>query len=173
MPLPLANANPETGLIELILALLPLLLFFALPFGLLFIGWWVGSTVEKRHYRSIRAREAVTASLPAITMRTGAEGRAVAEARLVTGHVVISLDHFKRFLARIRQIFGGRIRAYESLVDRARREAVLRLKEACPDADIVLNLRFETSVIGETQGKRGLGAVEVLASGTAIRYHQP
>jgi uncharacterized protein YbjQ (UPF0145 family) len=170
MLLQLAQTTQGKGVIEIIFTLLPLLLFFTLPIGLLLLGWWVGSTVEKRHYRSIRLRETVTSSLPAVTMRTAPTGLAIAETHLVTGHVVISLDHFKRFLARIRQIFGGRIRAYESLVDRARREAVLRLKEACPDADIILNLRFETSVIGEVHGKRGLGAVEVLASGTAIRY---
>lgn len=168
----LANIEGEVGVAELLLGLLPLVLFFGFPLGLLALGWGVGSWVEKRHYASIREREAQWAHLPAVTVRWGVEGKAVVDSHLATGHVVISLDHFKRFLASIRQIFGGRIRSYESLVDRARREAVLRLKESCPQADVILNLRLDTSVIGNVQGKKGLGAVEVLASGTAVSYHQ-
>ena len=49
-------------------------------------------------------------------------------------------------------------------------EAVLRLKAQCPDAHIVLNLRLETANIANTQGKKGIGALEVVAYGTAVRY---
>jgi uncharacterized protein YbjQ (UPF0145 family) len=168
----LANVDGGGGAVGLLMSLLPLLLFAAFPLFLLVLGWWVGSRTERLHYESIRRREAQTGGLPVMTVRWGAEGREVVDARLVTGHVVISLDHFKRFLATIRQIFGGRVRSYESLVDRARREAVLRMKESCPQADVILNLRVETSVIGNTQGKQGLGAVEVIASGTAVSFQR-
>ena len=97
-------------------------------------------------------------------------GRIVAEAQVLVGSVVISHDYFKRFLSRLRKIFGGRIRSYETLLDRGRREAVLRLKEQAAGADIVLNLRIATSLIASTRGKQGLGAVEVIAYGTAVRY---
>ena len=69
-----------------------------------------------------------------------------------------------------RNVFGGRIRSFESLLDRAKREAILRMKEQYPDGHIIVNLRLNTSQIGSTQGKKGLGAVEVLASGTVVRY---
>jgi uncharacterized protein YbjQ (UPF0145 family) len=86
--------------------------------------------------------------------------------------VVVSLDYFKRFLAGLRQIFGGRVRSYESLVDRGRREAILRMKDQARSADIIVNLRLETSIVGSTtrSGKRRIGCIEVLAYGTAVKY---
>ena len=41
---------------------------------------------------------------------------------------MVSVDYFKRFLAGLRMIFGGRVSSYESLLDRARREALLRMR---------------------------------------------
>jgi len=140
------------------------------PLFVIVVAWVVGTVNERRHYASIRAREAATASLPAVTLRSAIDERPVADVRLVTGHVVISIDRFKRLLASWRTIFGGRVRSYESLVDRARREAVLRLKEQAAGADIILNLRLDTSNISQTNRDRGTGAIEVVASGTAVRY---
>lgn len=146
------------------------LIAFLIPILLVALAWFVGAMNERRHYASIRSREAATASLPVVSLRTALENRPVAEARLVTGHVVISIDKFKRLLAAWRKIFGGRVRSYESLVDRARREAVLRLKEEAVGADVILNLRLDTSNISQSTRDRGTGAIEVVASGTAIRY---
>lgn len=147
-----------------------LVLVYGLPFLFFVVSGVAGVIIERRHYRSIREREAATAGLPVVTLRTLDPGRTVADSRLVTASVVISHDNFKRFLAQLRKIFGGRLRSYESLLDRARREAVLRLKAQCPDAHIVLNLRLDTANIASTQGKKGLGALEVIAYGTAVRY---
>lgn len=147
-----------------------LVVVYALPFIFLVVAGVVGVIIERRHYRSIREREAATAGLPVVTLRTLATDRPVAEARLVMASVVISHDNFKRFLAQIRKIFGGNLRSYESLLDRARREAILRLKAQCPDAHLIMNLRLDTANIASTQGKKGMGALEVMAAGTAIRY---
>ena len=88
---------------------------------------------------------------------------------MVQGNVVISIDYFKRFLAGLRMIFGGRIRAYESLVDRARREALLRMRRAARDmgAAYVFNVRMETASISKG-ANNAIGSVEVVAYGTAI-----
>ncbi len=91
------------------------------------------------------------------------------------GSAVISIDYFKRFLAILRNIFGGRIRSYESLVDRARREAILRMKAEAKKnhADIIINFRMETSTIGRSANQKGqVGSVEALAYGTAISLHK-
>ena len=152
------------------IGLLIVLLIYGLPFVLFVVAGVVGAVQERRHYRSIRAREAATLRLPVVSLRQPDPERAVADARLVVASVVISHDNFKRTLAQLRKIFGGRLRSYESLLDRARREAVLRLKEQCLDAHIVLNLRLDTSNIASLQGKKGIGAIEVTASGTAVRY---
>ena len=145
-----------------------------IPLALIAIGLIVGSTMEKNHYKSIKAREKQTLRLPAITLDQHDKQETVEQSFLVTGSAVISVDYFKRFLAALRNIFGGRVRAYESLVDRARREAILRMKETCPSADIIINLRIETSTISKQSpsGQRAVGCVEAVAYGTAVQYQQ-
>ncbi len=152
------------------LAFVFVLLIYLLPVVGLVVFGFIGRWVEKKHYEDIRRRERATAHLPAMASRTLETGRPVAEARLVAAEVVISHDYFKRFLANLRNIFGGRLRAYETLLDRARREAVLRLKESAPQAHVIANLRLETACIAKARGKQGIVAVEVIASGTAVRY---
>ena len=90
-------------------------------------------------------------------------------ALLVTGSVVISVDYFKRLLALLRSIVGGRITAYETLLDRARREAILRMKEeaAKHNAHIIYNIRLETASISKNAAGN-IGSVEVFSYGTAI-----
>ena len=44
------------------------------------------------------------------------------------------------------------------------------MKESQPDADAYINTRLETSTISSTSGDEGLGTIEVLAYGTAVRY---
>ena len=70
----------------------------------------------------------------------------------------------------LRNILGGRVVAYESLLDRGRREALLRVKEQAIawGATEILNVRYETSTIGGNNQK-GIAAIEVIAYGTAIR----
>ena len=137
---------------------------------LLLIGWAVGSLIERRHYRSILRREEEMRSLPTVSFgKDGSSKRGVKEARLVVGMCSISTDFFKRFVAAIVNIFGGNIRAYESLVDRARREAILRMRAQAAGAHMVVNVRVENSNLFVSSNK-GLtvGSVEVMAYGTAI-----
>ncbi len=94
----------------------------------------------------------------------------IVKMELVSGCVVISIDYFKRILAGLRNIIGGNISSYETLVDRARREAILRLKEQCPNASQIINLRIETSSVFKTSGKGSVGSVEVIAYGTAVTF---
>jgi uncharacterized protein YbjQ (UPF0145 family) len=89
--------------------------------------------------------------------------------QLVIGSVVVSIDYFKRFLAGLRNLFGGRVTAYETLLDRARREALLRMKEQAEaaGAKLVFNVKYETSSISKGR-KDTVGSVEMLAYGTAL-----
>ncbi len=141
-----------------------------LPLVLLIMGYVAGSIAERRHYRSIEEREKRLLGLPAVTLRQ-MPGHQTERASLVIGSAVISIDYFKRFLAILRNIFGGRVSSYESLIDRARREAVLRMKEQAEElgADIVINMRLETSAIGASANrKKQIGSVEAIAYGTAL-----
>ena len=88
---------------------------------------------------------------------------------MVYGSAVISIDYFKRFLGGLRNIFGGELSSFETVLDRARREAILRMKEMAGNAGIIINTRVETSTIGTTS-KKGIGCSEVLAYGTALTF---
>ena len=135
------------------------------------IGYTAGSAAESRHYKSILTRENKYLMLPVLTCKTMPPNTPpVADARLVIGSAVISIDYFKRFLAGLRGFFGGEISAYESLIDRARREAILRMKEMAPGADLILNLRIETSSISQSTEDNNIGSIEAIAYATAIIY---
>jgi uncharacterized protein YbjQ (UPF0145 family) len=151
-------------------AILLLVFQIGIPVLLIVIGYFAGRRAEKKHYDSIREREARFLRLPAVPTKQWDTDRVVADAQLVTGAVVVSADYFKRLLAGLRNIVGGEMRSYESLLDRARREAVLRMKEQYPDADIIVNMRLETSAITGEKQQGGVSAVELVAYGTAIKY---
>jgi len=142
---------------------------------LLILGYSVGTIAEKSHYKSIHAREQAFLNLPVVTTEEGFYDNNIKESRLIYGNVVVSIDYFKRLLAILRNLFGGPVKSYESLVDRARRAAILRLKEEAMqmNADIVVNLRLETMAIGNNANrKRQIGSVEVLAYGTALTFSE-
>ena len=160
--------NDKTA--ELIVGLIGLFIQIAIPLTLIAVGYFAGRYAERQHYASIHQREACFLRLPAVTTKSWDTTRAVLDSRLVSGSVVVSADYFKRLLANLRNLIGGRMRSYESLLDRARREAVLRLKEQYPDADIIVNLRIETSTIGSRNRQNGISCVELIAYGTAIKY---
>ena len=135
---------------------------------LLALGYGVGQYAEKRHYRSIREREARLNALPAIASRFP-QTEPLYQQALVYGSTVVSVDYFKRFLAALRNLFGGRVTAYETLLDRARREALLRMKAQADalGAAMVFNVKYETMSISKGAA-RTIGSVEVLAYGTAL-----
>ena len=144
--------------------------------ALMVIGYSCGTIAEKRHYKSIIKREQELVKL----MVVNAEGRfaegAVRTSFLVNGSTVVSNDYFKRLLAILRNIVGGRVKAYESLIDRSRREAILRMKEKAraEGAHMIVNLRLETSTIGRSANKKNrVGSIETLAYGTAVVMNRP
>lgn len=137
----------------------------------LVLGLVIGSLVERRHYRRIRRREAGFLTQPAVPSSTVPDVDEVECTTLALGSVVISVDYFKSFAAGLKRLFGGEVHSYSSLLDRARREALLRMREEHADADLFVNVRFETSTIS-SGGNSRIGAVEVLAFATAIRYRE-
>ena len=136
--------------------------------ALLVIGYGFGSYNEKRHFRSIVQREEALQALQTFSTRH-LPADASGDACLVAGNVVISIDYFKKVSAGLRGLIGGRVGAYESLVERARREAILRMKLDAQQRGVqaIFNVKLETSSI--TKGTKGqVGAVEVLAYGTGL-----
>ena len=145
---------------------------FGWPILLLMTAYFIGTMVEKRHFRSIRRRESEYRNYPVVTFDTMPEDWSADTSTMVTGSVVISLDYFKRVIAGLRGIVGGRVKTYEPLLDRARREAVLRMIESSRDQgyDAIFNVRIETSRLANATGEgNGTAGVEMLAFGTAVK----
>ncbi len=144
-----------------------LIIIFALviPFLPLFLIWGIGAWGERSHMRRILAREAQFRGFPVSNLKRMPEG--AVEAFLATGSVVLSADAWKTMLAGFRKIFGGRFRSIEPVIERARREAILRLLEEARSrgADCVHNVRLETANISNTKSLM----VEVVAYGTAVK----
>ena len=147
-----------------------LILGVAIPIVLIIVGKIVGARIERAHFEDIAEREARFRGQPALSAKRLEHAAPIRNAELATGSVVVSVDHFKRFISGFRMFFGGEVKSYATLIDRARREAVLRMKESRPDADAYINTRLETSTISSTSGDEGMGTIEVLAYGTAVHY---
>ena len=138
---------------------------------LLVLGYIFGQLAEKKHFRSIIQREKETLSMPVMTLKSVPASLNRCDTFLVSGNVVVSIDFFKKFLSALRALIGGRLHSYESLLDRARREAILRMKQSAIDrgGKVILNVRIETASISKnSRSRQSVGSVEVVAYGTAI-----
>lgn len=145
---------------------------FTVGFIIFFVtlGYFTGVHFEKKHYASLLRREKELLHIPVVTHDKDEIGLDK-EVQLFGGSVVIASDYFKSFVAGFRNIFGGRISVFETLLDRGRREALLRMKQQAADwnAEKIVNFRLETSSIGATGGEKAMPCVELFAYGTAVR----
>ncbi len=133
------------------------------------IGYLSGSIIERRHFRSIRERESQLIGILTFSAKLPPAEDFDKQSVLVTGNVVISVDYFKHISAALRNLIGGRVIAYEALMDRARREAILRMKTDAKEkgASQIFNVKLETSSISKG-GANQIGSVEVFAYGTGL-----
>lgn len=155
---------------------LTLVFYIGVPIVLLGIGWLVGHLSEKRHLRSLAAREQELGDVEITDMRnppgfTAAEGECV----LVSGEAVVASDVFKSWLFNLKNVVGGESKTFTRLYDRARREALLRMKERARELgrNAVCNVRFDSADIGGNTGgakRKGNSHMAVaMVSGTAWR----
>jgi len=130
----------------------------------------IGKGIELHHFRRLEKEEARYRDFIVTNLRTFPPQFADRQAFLVIGSAVIATDYFKVFAAGLRTLFGGEVRSYVTLMERARRQAVLRMLDqaASQGATIVWNVRYETATIQGNQ-KRKPGGVEVIVYGTAVK----
>jgi len=133
------------------------------------MGFYFGRIAERRHYSSLSSREKAFRELQVLTIRRPPNVHREYHSNLVYGSTVVSVDFFKVFIAGFKNIIGGRLTVYESLLERARREAILRMQEHALrlGATMIINARFETSRVSGN-ASQGIGSVEILAYGTAL-----
>ncbi len=137
--------------------------------GLLVIGYVFGQAAERKHFKSIQKRERLLRHILTFSERFPPVQNPPPETCLVAGNVVISVDYFKSFVAGLRLLVGGRLTSYESLLERGRREAILRMKEQARSmgGTQIFNVKIETASIS-ANANQGIGSVEVYAYGTAL-----
>mgnify|MGYP001034577234 CR=1 FL=1 len=84
---------------------------------------------------------------------------------IVRGTVVYSKNFGRDFMAGMKTLVGGELKAYTEMMNEARDLAIQRMVEEAEGlgADAVVNIRFATSAIIQ-------GAAEVIAYGTAVKF---
>ena len=152
-----------------------LALYVGLPAVVLFVGWFVGHLSETKHERSLAEREEALKDVETTDMRNppgfaGAEG----PCSLVSGEAVVASDTFKSWVFGFKNIVGGESKTFTRLFDRARREALLRMKERARElgCNAVCNVRFDSADIGGNAAgakKKDSNMAVALVSGTAWR----
>ncbi len=146
------------------------LVMFGIFALVLLFAFGAGALMERAHLKRLAAREAAVAGVPVNNLRTLPEGAVAGE--IVIADVVLSVDYFRSWISNLKKIIGGRLGAYERLLDRARREGTLRVIEAAraKGYDGVCNIRYDTSDIGVSQKKKQVVAQgAILVWGTAYR----
>ncbi len=138
---------------------------------LLVVGLFVGQANERRHFRELAVLEESLNDIAVYSGRGSVDDGAFRSATLVVGSVVIAEDYFKRVAAGLKSLIGGRLVAYESLLERGRREAIVRMKEQARrlGATQIVRLRLETASLSEDwSARRPMFSAEFIAYGTAL-----
>lgn len=127
------------------------------------IGFTFGRINEARHLRALAKREPTLRSIQLHSKRFDVQG---SDGVLVIGSAVIAQDYFKMALSYLLSLFGKPLTPFESLLERARREAMLRMKQQAAEmgSSEIYGFRLEVTSIND------LGSmVEAIAYGTAVK----
>lgn len=136
--------------------------------GLLAVGFFAGRANEASHFRALAAREAELAHITISNKKN--TDQVFNGSEFVSGSVVISVDYYKRLVANLRALVGGALPSYETLLERARREAILRMKAQAQAAgsDYIANIKLQSASVYKN-ARSGVGSLEFYAYGTALK----
>lgn len=140
--------------------------------GLLALGLVAGRLTSRRHLQKLEVREARLSEMRTSDIKTRPDADPDRPGMtMVNAEVVIGSDYFITFLLKLRQILGGNIASYQSLMERAKREARIQLLEQAHEQgyNAVCNIRLQTADVGGGNYSSRLPLAPILAYGTA--YH--
>jgi uncharacterized protein YbjQ (UPF0145 family) len=106
-----------------------------------------------------------------ITTTPGVEGRPILRyLGVVHGETILGANIFRDLLASVRDVVGGRARAYEDALQKARDAAMDELdrRARLMGADAVVGLSLDYEVVGQAGGM-----LMVCATGTAVQLAVP
>lgn len=136
------------------------------------LGFVVGGYMERRHLADLAEREARVVGVLATQVKSFPfAGPSQPAPTMLVAETVVSSDYLKSFLAGWRSIFGGEVRSFRTIMERARREALVQLKEQAVQSgyNAICNLRIDTADVGGrgANQKNKIVMASILASGTA------
>ena len=102
-----------------------------------------------------------------ITTTNSIEGRPVTEyCGIVMGEAIVGANIFKDLFAAVRDVVGGRSKAYEEALRGARQEALREMSQRASEtgADAILGVDIDYEVIGKTGSM-----MMVTSAGTAVK----
>ena len=138
---------------------------------LLAIGLFAGRANERKHFRELAENEERLRDIAVSGGHVTSDAAAFERGTLVVGSVVIAEDYFKRVAAGLKSLVGGNLGGYESLLERGRREAIVRMKQEARrlGAKHVVNVRLETASLSDDwSAQRPMFSAEFIAYGTAL-----
>ena len=153
-------------MMEILIGLAATVFFVGLGFG-------VGGFRERAHFKSLDQREAANTDIIVNNLKSVPQPNTVRQAHMVSGNTVVATDYFKTFAMGLRSLVGGEMRSAQTLMIRARREALLRMIDEARalGATEIYNVRFAFCNIGQMSSNRNQNfaiSVEMYAYGTAI-----
>ena len=160
--------------LEQLIGIIIFFLFFVTPLLFFACCCIVGSLTESAHFKRLALAEQELSDVMVSDMRTLPPNWKASQAMFVCENVVIANDYLKSFLWRYRKIFGGPCYGFQKLLERARREATVRMVQRAKEhgANVVWNVRFDTVTLqrgySDANGKHIPAGVEVCAYGTAF-----
>lgn len=159
----------DENIVAVLMTLFILLLTFSVPLigiigGRLNVAWHRKSLDE----REIEFDDFVITQIKSFPGYTPGEHPPM----LICAETVIASDYLKTLFATIRGIFGGEVKSYQDMQERARRETLLRLVEKAHGRgyNAICNVRLETADVGGgamTRGKKAMPMAAILGSATA------
>jgi uncharacterized protein YbjQ (UPF0145 family) len=147
--------------------LISLLISYGWPVLLLTTGWAIGRINIRNHLKRLDAQTEALSDirLHNIKYKPGGPFPIAEDSFLVTGSLVLSIDVFRQLIAGFMQITGGDVKNYSELLERGRRDALLRLKANAQQkgAQDIYNIKVQSAAIS------GSRSIEILAYGTAVK----
>lgn len=136
---------------------------------LVLIGYFRGRVNQLKHLKDLALEEQAQRDVLIFATRHPASSSTPLDPILVTGNAVVSADYFRYFIAGLRKFLGGNYTVFEELNERARRQAIVRMKQAAKQqgAQMIFNVCINANRISHPR-EPGAPQVEIIAYGTAF-----
>lgn len=146
------------------------LVYFGGPLFLLAIAFFAGNSIARAHNKRMEQRQQVVAHIRSTDLKRFIRPQPGSPVpALLCAEITLGIDHFRGFLGKLKNIFGGEVKSYQKTLDRARREAILQVIEQAHAAGMnaVANLRVEfVDISGNANMAKKASMVTILAYGT-------